>query len=248
MLENKVRHILLKNDYDFLHTRTAKSTMFEAQNYIKKNDRNCIFLSDHQSEGRGQRGNIWQSPVGNIYCSISFDNFLKTEEHFLFSILVGQTIKMSLEYFDATNIFFKWPNDIFYEKKKFAGIINEILDIKNKSYIVMGFGINFSSAPKLKKYNSTYIKSFCNVKSIDDFLFIFIKILFANLKDLQSGKKNYLISKFSESLMLINEKIKIILPNDIIEKGIFRGINKDGSLKLEKNNKIENIYSGSIRL
>ena len=248
MLKNKVRQILSKNDYDFLHKKTTKSTMFEVQNYIKKNNKNCIFLSDHQSEGRGQRGNVWQSPIGNIYCSISFDNFLKIEEHFLFSILVSQTIKMSLEYFDVTNVFFKWPNDIFYEKKKFAGIINEIFNIKNTSYIIMGFGINFSSAPELKKYNSTYIKSFCSVKSIDDFLFIFIKILFANLNDLQLGKKNYLISKFSQSLMFINEKIKIISPNNIIENGVFRGINKDGSLKLETNNQIKNIYNGSIRI
>ena len=53
---------------------------------------------------------------------------------------------------------------------------------------------------------------------------------------------------FSESLMLINEKIKIVFPNTLIKNGIFRGVNDDGSLMLETDDKIENIYNGSIEL
>jgi len=48
--------------------------------------------------------------------------------------------------------------------------------------------------------------------------------------------------------MFRDESIKIILPNKSILYGIFRGIESDGSLRLEKNNTIEKIYNGTIKI
>jgi len=249
MFQKKIENILQKYNYEFFHTKTTKSTMLDVRNYLKVYKENCFYLSDQQSEGKGQRGNYWHSPPGNIYCSISFDNFLDIKEHFLFSVLISLSIKMSLEKFNAKNIYFKWPNDIFYKKNKFAGMISEIIDTnENKSHIIVGFGINFISAPQLKKYDATYIKSFCNLKSINEFLLVFIKILFSNLQALQKGKKNKLMKVFSESLMFIDKKVNIVFSNSSSKNGIFRGVNDDGSLKLETKYKIENIYKGSIKL
>ena len=223
--------------------------MLDVRNFLLKNNKNCIFLSDEQSEGRGRRGDIWYSPLGNIYCSISFDNFLKNRNYFLFNVLITTSIKLTLEKFGAENIYFKWPNDIFYKNKKFAGIISENINIdKMHSYIIVGFGINIVSSPEIRDYNSTFIKSFCNMKKINKFLSLFFKILFSKIKDLKKGKKNELINIFCSSLMLIDKKIKIKFTDCSHKIGIFRGIDIDGSLKLEKDNKIENIYNGSIEL
>ena len=249
MIQNKIKKILQEYNYNFFYKETTQSTMHDVRNYLKNYKKNCVYLSDHHTEGRGQRGNIWQSPPGNIYCSISFDNFLDIKEHFLFSVLISVSIKMTLEQFNAKSLFFKWPNDIFYKKKKFAGMISEVINInQNKSYIIIGFGINFIQSLQLKNYNATFIKSFCNIDSINNFLLIFIKILFLNLKELHNGKKNNLMKIFTQSLMLIDKKICIVLSNTSQKNGIFRGVNDDGSLKLEIDNKIENIYSGSIKL
>ena len=249
MFDQIVEKILQKHKYDFVHTKKSKSTMLDVKNYLQKNKKNCIYLTDQQSDGKGQRGNAWHSPLGNIYCSISFDNFLDIKEHFLFSALIGVTIQMTLKKFDIHHIFFKWPNDVFYKKKKFAGIISEIINInQTTSHVIIGFGINFSSAPEINKYKTTYLKSFSNIKSIDEFLLVFIEILFFNLMEMKKGKINELVLVFSKYLMFMNQNIKIMCSNSIVKKGIFRGINNDGSLKLEKFQKIENIYNGSIDL
>ena len=245
----KIKNILKAHNYDFFQKNTTSSTMLDVHKHLKEGKKNCIYLSNQQTNGRGQRGKIWDSPIGNIYCSISFDNFLNIKDHFLFSVLISTTIKMSLEKFEANYIFFKWPNDIFYKKKKFAGMISEIVNIsKIKSYIIIGFGINLISSPDLEKYNATYAKSFSKIKSIDEFLLVFIKNLFLNLNKLKQGKKNYLMNFFTKSLMFNNEKISIVFPNGIEKNGIFRGVNNDGSLRLETEKSIENIYNGSINL
>jgi biotin-(acetyl-CoA carboxylase) ligase len=66
--------------------------------------------------------------------------------------------------------------------------------------------------------------------------------------EMKKGKINELVLVFSKYLMFMNQNIKIMCSNSIVKKGIFRGINNDGSLKLEKFQKIENIYNGSIDL
>lgn len=249
MFEKDIEKIIKKNNYVFFHTKSTVSTMFDAKNYLKNYKKNCIYLSDKQLDGKGQRANKWHSPPGNIYCSFSFDNFLDIKEHYLFSVLVAVSIKMTLNKFNANDIYFKWPNDIFYKKKKFAGIISEIVQNNQKrSNIIIGFGINIISAPIIKNYETTFIDSFCDIKSINNFFLTLVKILFSNLAQLQQGKKNDLINFFSKYLMFIDKKIKITLPNNIEKKGIFRGINNDGSLKLEMEDGIESIYNGSIKI
>ena len=53
---------------------------------------------------------------------------------------------------------------------------------------------------------------------------------------------------FIKSLMFIDENITITQLDKSILSGIFRGIDSDGSLQLEKDNIIENIYNGTIKL
>ena len=127
-------------------------------------------------------------------------------------------------------------------------MISEIIKSSQKNYIILGIGINLISAPKIKNYNTTYLKSFCNIESKDDFFLVFIKFLFININKIKKSRKDQLINMFTKSLMFIDEKIKIVFLDATVKYGIFRGINNDGSLKLERNNKIESIYNGSIEL
>jgi BirA family biotin operon repressor/biotin-[acetyl-CoA-carboxylase] ligase len=248
MIDKYNENTFNKNNYEFFHKETTSSTMDDVKNFIKNKKKNCIYLSDKQINGKGQRGNFWHSPLGNVYCSISFENFLHIKDHFLFSVLVALTVKKSLEIFNAKNIFFKWPNDIFFKKKKFGGIISELIKVNSKSYVIVGFGINIESSPKLSNYKTTFAKHFSDIKSKEDFLLVFFKQLFFKLSELQEGRKKYLMNEFSKSLLLFNEKILIINKNKEKNEGVFRGINDDGSLRLEKNGDIKNIYNGSIQI
>ena len=197
MFQKKIENILQKYNYEFFHTKTTKSTMYDALNYLKNYKKNCIYVSDQQSEGKGQRGNNWQSPPGNIYCSISFDNFLDIKEHFLFSVLISVSIKMSLKNL-MQRIFILSGQMIFFIKKRNLQVLllKLLILIEKKSHIIVGFGINFISSTHLKNYNATYIKSFCNIKSINDFLLIFIKILFFNLARVAKRKKKSIDESF----------------------------------------------------
>jgi len=246
---NKVKKIIQENEYEFIHIKSTPSTMINVKKFLKTENKNCIVLSDQQTAGKGRRGNTWFSPKGNIYFSISFNNLLNLKSHFLFSILTAVSIKMTLEKFKAKNIKFKWPNDIFFENKKFSGIILESYKVNdNKSYMIVGCGINIESSPKVLEYSTTYVKKFCKIKTLDDFLAEFYEILFFNWNLLIENNYSNLVAIYTKSLMFIGEKITIKMDNNSSISGIFKRVNTDGSLQIKNDNRISNLYNGTIQI
>ena len=245
----KIKKIAANNQYEFVYKKKCKSTMLDLKELYNIKNKNYIIISEEQTNGIGRRGNTWHSPKGNIYCSINFNGKIKIKDFFLFNILIATSIKKVLEKFKLDNISFKWPNDIFFKKKKFCGIISEnYTNSKNETCIISGFGINIYSAPKINEYPTTFISSFYKEIDISFFLHEIFRILFFNLKKLFSGNDKKIIDYFNKNLMFKNKNVKIITENKKIITGKLLGINNRGSLMLKSENKILNLYSGSIVL
>jgi len=114
-----------------------------------------VIYTDFQSAGKGQPGNAWESSKGmNLLFSVMLHpDRLPMDELFLVSQLVSIAIKKALDEY-TTNITVKWPNDIYWNDKKLAGILieNSLQGIKIMS-VVIGVGLNvnqksfFSNAP-----------------------------------------------------------------------------------------------------
>ena len=245
----KIKKIAENNQYEFVYKKKCKSTMIDLKELYNIKNKNYIIISEEQTNGIGRRGNIWHSPKGNIYCSMNFNGKIKIKDFFLFNILIATSIKKVLEKFKLDNIFFKWPNDIFFKKQKFCGIISETYtNSKNETCIISGFGINISNSPKVNEYPTTFISSFYKEIEIPFFLHEIFKILFFNLNKLFSGNDKKIINYFNKNLMFLNKNVKIITENKKIITGKLLGINNRGSLMVKNNNKILNLYSGSIVL
>ena len=243
----KIENILKKNEFSFMHLKSTKSTMSDAKLNLEKFNENIFVLSNEQSEGRGRRGGTWLSPPGNIYCSIAYRNSFTFRQYFLFSMLTSLAVKDSLDISLNKKIMFKWPNDIFYENKKFGGIILETYSINNSNFVIIGLGLNFSSSPKIEELQTTHIKQFSQIDNIIYFLEIFLNNFFKKI-DYYIKKNNNIIDDFKKSLMLLNNKIKIVVNEKEYLTGTFKDINDDGSLILENKNKLISIYSGRIEL
>jgi len=245
----KIKKIAENNQYEFVYKKKCKSTMIDLKELYNIKNKNYIIISEEQTNGIGRRGNIWHSPKGNIYCSMNFNGKIKIKDFFLFNILIATSIKKVLEKFKLDNIFFKWPNDIFFKKQKFCGIISETYtNSKNETCIISGFGINIYNSPKTNEYPTTFISSFYKEIEISFFLYEIFRILFLNLKKLFSENDKKIIDYFNKNLMFLNKNVKIITENKKIITGKLLGINNRGSLMLKSNNKILNLYSGSIVL
>jgi len=103
-----------------------------------------VLQTDFQTAGKGQMGNAWESESGKnlLFSLVLYPEKVKPDEQFLISQLVSVAIKKTLdEYTD--NITVKWPNDIYWNDKKIAGILIEnSLQGNSIKIVVIGIGLN----------------------------------------------------------------------------------------------------------
>ena len=113
------------NDFIYPINLNKFKEIDSTNDYLKKakNPANwTVILTDHQTKGRGQKGQ-WLSEKGtNLSFSIYITpNQLKAVNFFLLNKLICNAIHRVLFSFNK-NISIKWPNDILLEEKKIAGI------------------------------------------------------------------------------------------------------------------------------
>jgi len=125
----------------------------------EKNKKKGYVNAIRQTKGRGTHGKNWISNKGNLFSSIFFPlekNYPTFDE---FSIINPVLISEVIKFFCKKQIVnLKFPNDIFVNKKKICGILQEVITSKNKRFIVIGIGLNIISSPSLnEKYKATNI-------------------------------------------------------------------------------------------
>lgn len=102
----------------------------------------------NQKAGKGQRGNFWESEAGkNLTFSFNIKPLtLPINKQFLISKVVSLAMQMSIsEYIDSDRVFIKWPNDIYIDNKKVAGILIEnILLDEHIEHCIIGIGVNIN--------------------------------------------------------------------------------------------------------
>lgn len=104
----------------------------------------AVIMADHQTGGRGQRGNVWLSESGKNLLS-SFvckpDN-LSVERQVVLTWLTSLSVVETLRKFNI-EARIKWPNDIFVGSKKICGILIENqLNGKCIQHAIIGIGLN----------------------------------------------------------------------------------------------------------
>ncbi len=105
-----------------------------------------VILTKYQSAGKGQFNNTWQSASDKnlLFSLITQPTFLLPEKQFLISKIISIAIVQYLSDF-SNLVSIKWPNDIYIENKKIAGILIEtIVRGSTMDYCVIGVGLNLN--------------------------------------------------------------------------------------------------------
>lgn len=102
--------------------------------------------SSFQTDGRGQRGNKWESEDGKnlLFSFVIFPNGLPAREHFILLQITALALFDTLsEYTDGISI--KWPNDIYWMDRKICGtLIENDLSGMNIERSISGTGVNLN--------------------------------------------------------------------------------------------------------
>ena len=210
----------------------------------------AICLSETQTAGRGRRGDQWHSPAaGNLYLSIFWPFPAETVQNGL-SIAIGISLINILKSEGINDLQLKWPNDILYKRQKLAGILVESRFGKIQNTVV-GIGLNFKLPTVIQnkiQQPTTSLQQLCtNVPCRNRLAGKIIQTMINTLEQFQiSGLRDF-ISQWPDYDALADQAITLIDKNDQID-AIARGINAQGELQYQLNDKIHTLSNSHISI
>ena len=112
-----------------------------------------VVWAKSQTAGRGRQGRQWQSPEGNLYCSIVVRPEMTAGDaaqfSFVTALALGRGVSDLLP--DDTDMRYKWPNDLLLNGRKVAGILLESSGVAagRLDWLVIGVGLNVEEYPDI---------------------------------------------------------------------------------------------------
>jgi BirA family transcriptional regulator, biotin operon repressor / biotin---[acetyl-CoA-carboxylase] ligase len=109
-----------------------------------------VVFAEHQTAGRGQRGNLWESAAHKgLWFSILLRPNLPVGESAQLTRWATKIIAATIESRCRRKATIKPPNDVFVEERKVAGVLVEMRAQKNAPHLaIVGIGINVNHQPQ----------------------------------------------------------------------------------------------------
>lgn len=209
-------------------------------------------VAEYQQAGRGRRGRQWVSPFGaNLYLSMFWRLEQGPAAAMGLSLVVGIVMAEVLHKLGAGQVRVKWPNDLYLNDKKLAGILVELTGkTGDAAQLVIGAGINLTMRESTTNVISQDWINLQEAGVIIDRNKLTAELLselrLAVVKFENEGLSAF-ISRWREMDNYFDRPVKLIIGNQEIF-GIARGIDQQGALLLEQNGSVKPYIGGEISL
>ncbi|MDC0865026.1 biotin--[acetyl-CoA-carboxylase] ligase [Rickettsiaceae bacterium] len=232
-------------DYNLLTFETIDSTNSEALHLANSGTSGDFVISSRkQTAGRGKKGRAWVSLEGNLHASILLDSKVDPKRHPQLSFVIAnamydsivETIRSSngRSKVSSSDITLKWPNDVLIKGKKLCGILLESIKVRDKNYVVIGFGVNIKASPRDLDYSTTSLnEEGINIEIPDEFLNILMN-RFDKLYKQWIIDDNFLSIRENWMKRAYNLN-KVVTVDDGVRRvsGIFKEIDFDGAMRIQ---------------
>lgn len=194
-----------------------------------------VILADEQYSGRGQRGTKWESTPGlNALLTVVLEPAnLSVSSQFLLTKVVSLAVSGALDRLGiSTHI--KWPNDIYSDDKKIAGILIENTissGLITNSYV--GIGINVNQIEFDVPYATSLKLETGQFHKVLDLLYVLISELNFWYDKLLENDLQTIDEEYLKRLYKFNEKSTFGDENGIFE-GVIVGVEVSGKLLVER--------------
>ncbi|MGM0449363.1 MAG: biotin--[acetyl-CoA-carboxylase] ligase [Pseudomonadota bacterium] len=142
ILKHLGRHDRLLSDLMLESVVESTNSVLMAYEGVSELPRVCI--AEQQLQGRGRRGREWVSPFArNLYLSIGLETDAGPAAMQGVTLKAGLGAVEALEAMGITGLGIKWPNDIWLNGRKVAGILTELQgSAQDELRLVIGLGLN----------------------------------------------------------------------------------------------------------
>ena len=209
-------------------------------------------IAEYQQAGRGRRGRKWFSPFGaNLYLSMYWRLEQGPAAAIGLSLVIGIVMAEVLHELGADRVRVKWPNDLYLQDRKLAGILVELIGkTGDAAQIVIGAGINLA----MRRVEEDVVnQGWINLQEAGikiDRNQLAVRLINELRQALMTFEQEGLASflnRWEKLDNFIHRPVKLIIGEKEIA-GISRGIDEQGALLLEQDGVIKPWIGGEISL
>lgn len=194
-----------------------------------------IVWADRQTAGRGRRGRRWESPVGNLYCSLILRPAMPIARAGQVGFAAALAIAEAAEFLlpKGAQVACKWPNDVLIGGRKAAGLLLETSarDDGATDWLVLGFGVNVASYPDQVEFPATSLAAEGGRTNVETVLTLFCRQFHGWYQAWSQRGFSPLREAWMWRAAGLGGPIRVRLENRTLD-GVFGGLDEDGALLL----------------
>lgn len=205
-----------------------------------------------QSAGRGRQGRRWLAPPGaNLSCSIAFKQ-LKDGFH-AGCLTALAALELLEKVAPAVDVYLKWPNDLYVEERKIAGMLCEGAKIEAGRIrgVVAGLGLNVNLTSEMLAeidQPATSLAILTKQKFNPDFLAERLAEILIRYYVTYLNNAGAVIQAWKKANRLVGEELTVVAPSGQEYTGIFREIRDGGEMVLECGGTVREFSCCDVRI
>ncbi len=221
---------LLTNNHQLVILDSIPSTNTYALENINTLPDKTIISCNWQYAGRGRFERRWLSTIAHDLTVSFIYHFERDINIALLPLVSAIAVNRLLKNYSITNKI-KWPNDIYVEQQKVAGILVESRISTNMSKVVIGIGLD-----NFRNWERNQLLADLTL-ALDNILSEFVLFGFALIR-----------REWLDNCMHINDEVSLIENGIEIARGIHHDIGTNGELIIKTKNQLKSYSSSLISL
>jgi BirA family biotin operon repressor/biotin-[acetyl-CoA-carboxylase] ligase len=232
------------------HWPTIDSTSLEARRMIDAGQvlGPTVLVADQQTGGLGRLGRRWFSPLGGLWFTLVVPRASDATIDPVMAIGAGLACMNAIESVGVRGAL-KWPNDVLINSRKVAGLLSEVVRRDDRAFVLIGVGVNANCTlhelPASLQERATTLRRELGAP-VD--LIALREAMLGALVPIASGAAldAGVVTAAQSRLDKLNEERPVTLPDGKMIRGVVRGLEPSGALRLEVDGEIRVIASGEL--
>ena len=191
-----------------------------------------VWLAEHQAHGRGRQGRVWEcAPHAGLLVSVLVDlPASPPEPTTLLSLAIGLGCCEALRQETGCDVRPKWPNDLWVEGSKVAGLLVEISTRAARGVIGLGVNVRPGAAPP--DFPSAALEDRGPVPPREALLVALLEGIEQRYRSWCSGADPALVARYSELEITLGRRVRAAVGQQTVV-GVARRLNPAGLLCVE---------------
>ena len=198
-----------------------------------------LLVAESQTAGRGRLGRDWRSaPGASLTFSIGLP--LAPADWSGLSLAVGLSLATSLH----PDIGLKWPNDLWWQERKLAGILIETAAVGTARQVVIGVGVNLAPPADADglRTPAAGLQELLPAMDAGTALLRLVEPLARTLKTFETGGFSPFVAGYRERDVLQGREV--VLSDGV--QGVARGVDAGGALLVHTAAGLQRVTSSDV--